>query len=320
MVQQYIRQATLIVGTTTGKGLDFSELQFKFQVNRGDIQTPNTLLVRVYNVSENTINLLQDPKIEFKPVLLQAGYEGNFGTIFNGFFKYVFRGHESAIDSYIDILAGDGDSAYNFAVVNKTLAAGSKASDQIAAAAQAMAPYGVTQGALPSSLSQNSLPRGKVMFGMARKQLRKIANTNNCTWGIDDNTIQLIPQNAYLPTDIVLLTSATGMIGFPEQTQNGIIITTLLNPNIKIGTRVQIDNKSVQQFHFDLSIQGQAAASLVPSLSDDGVYKVLYAEHFGDTRGNSFYTKLTCITVNPTAPMSPNLINKTGSVQPYGPS
>ncbi|MGC8165472.1 hypothetical protein ACP3WT_28400, partial [Salmonella enterica] len=61
---------------------------------------------------------------EFTRIVLQAGYAGNYGIIFDGSVKQVRRGRENQTDTYLDITAADGDSAYNFAVVNTSLAAG----------------------------------------------------------------------------------------------------------------------------------------------------------------------------------------------------
>jgi hypothetical protein len=314
MPKQYLRKISLVVGSPGGQALDLSDLQFKFQVRRGDFQTPNSATIRVYNLSDQTVKKLQTK--EFSQLVLQAGYEGNYGTIFNGTIKYKYKGHESAIDSYLDLVAADGDSAYNFAVINTSLAAGSKPEDHLSAISSAMETYGVTKDDTQPPLSTNTLPRGKVMYGMARDYARVLAQSNGSTWSIQDSKLQLILQTSYRPGDPIVLTSASGLIGFPEQTQNGIRIKTLLNPSIKIGTRVQIDNASVQLFHFDLSIPGQVTNTLVPKLDDDGMYKVLVSEHSGDTRGNPFYTDLVCIGVNASIPAGSPLIFKQ-AVAPY---
>ncbi|WP_457832633.1 hypothetical protein, partial [Staphylococcus aureus] len=81
--------------------------------------------------------------------------------------KQVRRGRENQTDTYLDITAADGDSAYNFAVVNTSLAAGSTVEQHVQAACTAMAPFGVSLDYM-FELPKNPLPRGKVMFGMAR--------------------------------------------------------------------------------------------------------------------------------------------------------
>ncbi len=62
---------------------------------------------------------------------MQAGYEsGAYGIIFKGTIKRIKTGRESAIDSFLEIMAADADEAFNFAFVNKTLAAGATLQQQ----------------------------------------------------------------------------------------------------------------------------------------------------------------------------------------------
>lgn len=315
MVQQYIRQVSLFVGDKAGNGLDLSELQFKFEIHRGDYQTPNWASIRVYNLSDATVKALQ--ATEYTQLQLKAGYAGNFGIIFQGSLKYKFRGHESNVDSYLDLIAADGDSAYNFAVVNTSLAAGSTNANHLAAIANATTVFGVSAAPEQPPLSTNSLPRGKVMFGMAKDYMKIIADSNNATWSIQDSQLQFILQTAYLPGAPIVLRSDTGLIGFPEETLNGLVVRCLLNPSIKIGTVIQIDNANIQQFHLDVSLSAPIQQQFLNQMkNEDGLYKVLVAEHAGDTRGNTFYSTLICIGVNGSVPPGSPLFYK-NSVSAY---
>jgi hypothetical protein len=257
--------------------------------------TPNVADIRVYNLDEKTA--LQIRK-EFTRVTLQAGYEGNFGVIFQGNIKQVIIGRESATDTFIDIVAGDGDRAYNFAIINATLAKGSTQTDQINAAATAMGPKGVTAGHLGEQSTQQ-LPRGKVMYGNARGYLRDVAQNSQSSWSIQDEKITFVKKKSYLPGERVVLTSKTGMIGTPQQTNEGVNVKCLLNPNIKIASRVQIDNASIARFKINLSIPNSAANIPAP-LTADGVYYVLVVEHTGDTRGIEWYSNLICLNIDVT--------------------
>ncbi len=300
-VQQYLRKASLIIGNDEGNGRDFSELRFKFSISRGDIQTPNSADIRIYNLSEQTAQAVQK---EFTRVILQAGYEGNFGVIFDGQIKQVRRGRETQTDTYLDITAADGDSAYNFAFSSTSLAAGSTPIDHFNVLSNDMGKYGVSEGYTPE-LQGNPLPRGKVFYGMSRDIMRSVAKNTDCSWSIQDGKLTMIPLTAYAPGDIPVLTSATGVIGLPEQTQNGIRLKILLNPNIKIGQAVKLDNASIQRYRYSMSI-GQEAVNLLNEqsnkINNDGLYYVMIADHAGDTRGNEFYTEITCLAIDASIP------------------
>jgi len=294
--QQFGRAFSLIVFGTDLNGLDLSELRCKFVVKRSDTMTPNIADIRVYNLEEKTALRIRQ---EFKRVILQAGYEGNYGVIFQGNIKQVIIGRESATDTYIDIVAGDGDRAYNFAILNTTIAAGSTQGDQAAAAIAAMTVKGVGSGHM-GEMPKEQLPRAKVMYGNARNYLRDVAQTSDKTWSIQDEKVTFVSKKSYLPGERVVLTSKTGMIGTPQQTNEGVNIKALLNPTLKIGGRVEINNASVERLKINLSVPNSAANIPAP-LTADGVYYLLVIEHQGDTRGVDWYTSMLCLNVDVTS-------------------
>jgi len=422
-VPQFGRKVSLIVGHDNGDALELSELRVRFDVRRGDLQTPNSARIRVYNVSETTRQRIER---EFTRVVLQGGYEGNFGILFDGTIKQVRRGRESQTDTYLDITAADGDSAYNFAVVNSTLAAGSTAADHVQVCTRAMAQYGVTLGYTPFGKSasskptaadiaeqqakvdaarklldakqgqqlallgqvkdlrvrseelsqagdeagaiallrqaqgllqqvdqlekevntlylpawqredarlkamqaaaaapdqpaapQQGLPRGKVMFGMARDFMRWTARTQQAVWSIQDGEAIFVPETSYMPGEIPVITAETGMVGLPEQTQNGITIKMLINPSVRIGRLIKIDNKSVQRYEYSLNTGQEAQNQRIEEqakLQDDGFYYVMIAEHSGDTRGNEYYTDVICLAADTTV-LPDSFVNR-GAVPP----
>nr|WP_224791752.1 hypothetical protein [Pandoraea sputorum] len=257
---------------------------------------------------------------EFKRVVLTGGYDPSYGTIFDGTVIQTRRGRTSQVDTHLDITAADGDRAYNFAYVNTTLAAGSTAEDHFRVAAQAMGQHGVGVG-YTAGLTSNPLPRGKVMFGMARDALACTARNTGTTWSIQDGKLQVIPETSYMPGEIYVINSDTGMIGLPVQTQNGVQVRTLMNPKLKIGTVIELKNSSIQQYEFGLSITDVARREMIDQsnrLSANGLYYVMLAEHQGDTRGNDWYTDLTCIALDPTVVGSLDLQNRAtfGAIAP----
>ncbi|WP_186096918.1 phage protein [Burkholderia gladioli] len=322
MAYQYLRKASLIIGNDDD-ALDLSDLQFTFAIRRGDIQTPNSARIRIFNLSDNTAQRISG---EFTRVVLQAGYQdGPFGVIFDGTIKQVRRGRFSQVDTVTDVTAASGDQWYTYATIRKTLASGSTYMDHVQAVVDSMKPYGLTVGYMPQ-FDVNPLPRGRVLVGMAREIMRNAAYNLKADWSIQDTQLQLVPQDSYIPGEAIVLTSQTGMIGLPQQDQNGITIKCLLNPNARISGLVQIDNKSVQLDEYSLTISRSAIQSNLAlrrygHLSDDGVYKILVAEHDGDTRGDIWHTTLKCIDVD--LSVSAGLVTSksiagAGAVKPWG--
>lgn len=302
---QWLRKAGLVVMSDDGKGLELSALHFSFSVRQTDLQTPNNCDIRIHNLSEATMSRIGT---EFSRLILQAGYEdGNFGIIFDGSIKQVRRGREMAggkaayaADSHVDILAADGDQGYNFAAVNQTLAAGSTARDHIEAVWTVLKSFGVAKGNLPEKLDEFKLARGKVMFGMARDYLRTAADSTGASWSIQNGQLNFLAQDGYLPGTAVVLDGGTGMIGRPEQTQDGIKVRCLLNPLLKIGGRVRIEAESIDRMGANL---GYGAGDSARRIADDGYYRVLAVDHVGDIHGQNWYSDLICLALDDVLPL-----------------
>lgn len=306
--QLWLRKATLIV-KKGDRGRDLSEMRFRFATQQFDLEAPNHCAIRVYNLADETVREIRS---EYDSVVLQAGYEdGPFGTIFAGTLKQFGLGRESAIDSYLDLLVADGDLGYNFGVIASTLAPGRDLTDVVDAAAKAMnAPIKFIP--VDFALGQK-LIRGKTLFGMARDVMRDAARGQDAAWSIQNGQVQLIPLTKYLPGEAVVLNAATGMVGIPELTNNGVRIRTLLNPNIRVGGLVKIDNAAlnavVQRNPEDLTqYNSWFDPNHLAKINADGLYQVLQVEHFGGPREHEFYSDVTMLAVD----------SSSGTVKAYG--
>lgn len=300
----YLRKCSLIVGSG-GQGLELAELRVVFKTHHADFETPNHADIRIYNLADDTARRIDK---EFTKLVLQGGYEGNFGLLFGGNIRQVRRGRENGTDTYVDILASDGDRAYNYAVVNQTLAAGSTAEDQARAAQAALAGEGVEPGYVPE-LNAPALPRGRVMYGMARKAMRDAAEATDTTWSIQNGRAQMVPRQGYLPGEAVLLTSASGLIGQPEQTNEGIRVRALINPRFRVGGRIKLDNASIVEYRTEIKA---SAFNKAPRLDEDGLYRILAVDFSGDTRGNDWYADLTCVGIDDSAPIGSKITDSGG--------
>jgi hypothetical protein len=265
--------------------------------------------VRVYNLAEQTVNSIIQ---EFDTVTLTAGFvNGNKGNIFQGDIKQFYFGRERNVDSFLEIRAGDGDQAYNFSVINQTFPAGTTDQQQLSAIASSMG-LPVANGANGFISTGGILPRGKTLFGMARIHMGDLVKKNDCRWSIQNGVVTLVPNTGYLPGTAVEINSATGMIGTPEQTDNGIIVRCLLNPLIRIGQAVKINNRDINQANIKSQFFPSFTSQYYPAtVANDGLYRVLVAEHSGDTRGHGddWITELTCLDIDPSSVSSQSVLS-----------
>lgn len=321
MSELYGRRCSLIVGDENGNGLELSELRVRFLINRADVQSPANADIRIYNLSADTMARIE---AEFTHVFLQGGYEGNFGLLFNGKVRQFRKGRENPTDTFLDILAQDGDEGYNYAVVNTSLPAGWNQAEMHAEILKAFNPYGITEGFTPE-FGGPALPRGRVMYGMAREYMRTLADGAGSSWHIANAQLNVVPTAGTLPGEAVALNSGSGMIGLPQQTINGVTVRSLINPRIRHGGVLQLNNASIQQQPFSIAYnpgmannafsQDGTGNDVVKSTSfdTDGNYKVYSITITGDTRGQEWYFDMVCVGIDATAPLAGPYINATAS-------
>ncbi len=313
MAEQWLREWNLTVGGSGGSitlssSKDPNALRMKFLVRQDTNQSPNTAIIRVYNVSRSTAQKLLRVE-EFSKVTLTAGYQQNSGKIFGGNVKQVRYGRENPTDTYVDLFCGDGDHAYIGAVVNKTLAAGSTMLDHVHLMADAMKPFGIILGYVPTQLlSQIKEPRAVTFFGMARQYLRTIAHTIGSMWSIQDGSLVIVEPGKALGGTREL-NSNTGLIGMPEQTSNGITATMLIDPQVGVYSTIHLNQADVQRAAYDLSNQGAVANSTLPDVTADGQYIIYALERHGDSRGQEWYQEMICIAVGQSIPAGSVLRN-----------
>ncbi|CAB3918920.1 phage protein [Achromobacter sp. CF-sbj1-Ac2-l] len=297
-VRQWGRKVSLIVGDE--EALDLSALSFSFGIKRNDAKSPNTATIKVMNASRETASLAQR---EFTRVVLQAGYEGNYGVIFHGNVVRAKWGGSGDTETVLEITAADGDKAYNFAVVNATVPKGSDRADKVRLLCSAMNPYGVRQGYVPDLGGKKSI-RGAVMSGMVRDYLQDVCGSANTLWSIQDGKVVVVPETAYVPGSVPVLSHDSGLVGMPEQTEKGIKLRMLLNPSIRVGGLVNLDNSRIAEYGFQARSEGKGANEIDRSeqrrISGDGYYYVMEVEHRGNTRGDEWYTEVLCLATDAT--------------------
>jgi hypothetical protein len=343
--KQWGRVALLTISdTATGTTFDVSELRLRFNVTtRITFVEPDCAEIRIYNLAPDTVHRLLSmpivppgnvisttganttsqpaaiatgvPSKTVTPVdnkspgrvRLEAGYQGNFGTIFEGQLVQVRVGRESPMDTYVDIFAADGDAAHKWGFLNATLSEGYTAQDVVDQCMAGFAPLGVNGGGkfpTDTGVDQRQAPRGKVMFGHTRNILHDLCRTYRASWYLNADQLKFLPLSAYAPGEAVKVDVLSGMIGLPRQTNFGVSVTTLLNPGIGRGTQIKIDNASVQRLSFSgTAVDGDAIYQntiLANNLDADGVYKAFMVRHYGDTRGNEWYSEAECVSVDPT--------------------
>lgn len=296
-----------MVGAASGQGLDLSTLRIQFTVSHASVQTPKTLVARISNVSRTTAATVQK---EFTRVILSAGYEGSLGKLFDGQIRQIKFGRESPTDTYLDIIAADGDQAYSQGFINQVLAPGYTAADVHREIVSAASGLGLTAGTPPPANQAGIRP--KVMFGPTRDHCRVLAASTGTSVSISDSALNfaLLDAARNPSRQAVTLSPTTGLIGIPKQTLDGVEATCLLNAQIMADSYVTIDSNtnaskgpstvaqaSVETSYANINagnLTGTGSQQTVAGLSPSGTYRVVFVDHVGDTRGDPWYSTMSC--------------------------
>jgi hypothetical protein len=78
--------------------------------------------------------------------------------------------------------------------------------------------------------------------GAALTQIRECAQAAGINFTIDNGSLEIWPKNgSRTPTTMLpVISTETGMVGYPTFSSNEIILTTLYNPAIKVGTPIRV--------------------------------------------------------------------------------
>ncbi|MGM9571233.1 MAG: phage protein [bacterium] len=282
--------------------LDVSDLHCLFRVQ----QNPNgqvwTAEINIYNLAPATEKVIILSK---HSVIIEAGYEVQYGTIFEGQVVQVFRELENATDYKLTIIAMSGDEFLNQNFLNRNLAAGSKPRDVISLCASDSVKK-VQLGNVSEELSEQQLPRGKVFFGEPKKYLRDISEGNDALFWVSGDTLTVKKTTDPIEGEAIVLTPSSGLIGTPQMTNEGIAIKSLLNPLIVPFSMVKIDNSLIRIQKLNLNPSGQLSQQQLSGnavFDEDGEYQAYLVTHYGDTRGNDWYTELIGIGRNGKLPL-----------------
>lgn len=255
MAKLYLRNARLTVGTKKFNA------RFAFNVVKTTSGTSNKSKVSAYNLSEDSRSFIEKSK---ELMRFEAGYQDNLSLLFIGNIKKVVH-TKSGPDIITTLECGDGEKQITESAIELSLGPGSKVSQVINAAKNALGvSVGVIKG-LPDTAFQN----GFSFSGTVADLLDKMAKKGNLVWSVQNNALQIFPANEDTGEDAVLLNVGTGLIGVPNKTDEGFVCRSLLNPELIPGRLVQIESKL---------------------LTGGGTFRIEKAEHTGDTQEGDWIT------------------------------
>ncbi|MGG6461392.1 baseplate hub protein [Solilutibacter silvestris] len=296
---------------TGGDGFNLSDLHIQFHVVCATSQSLKHAVIRVWNLSRDNATKVMN---EFTKITLLVGYEGVNGdgepmrTLIDGQIAEVRSGSEDAVNSYLEMIVQDGDMGANNGSMSKTISDGWTDDDVLNTLLPEWKNYQVTLGYKPTFTTTPG-PRDKVLHGGLRELTTELAKRQGCDWFIEDGQLNFVPRGKSIPGQAIQISTTGGMIGVPIQTYQGIEARCLMNPAIRVGRTIQIENAAINVAKRNTPVVGVTnAGDVFPSLNAPteqfGSYRVGYLEHSGDTRGNQWETYVICTSIDGTQPNS----------------
>jgi hypothetical protein len=256
---------------------------------------PNKCTLLIYNLSHEIRNSI----IDGTHITIEAGNgKGLYGLVYAGDIVVVTNGSDNGKDEFTQIIAQDGDRFLNSGFVNVSYSAGQKSIDYFKLCVK-MA--GGEIDSVTTHSKTSTLPRGKVMFGNTGDYMRQFAKNEDALFFIDDGKINLVKATDPPRGDTISISPASGLIGTPEMSEDGIKGKCLLNPMLKLNGIVHIDNS-----HIELS----SGVALHGGSLSTGIYKIIEFSHTGDSRGDDWYTEFTGIAQPGEKPVTGGSFNK----------
>lgn len=274
MSQIFNRRWKVTVGDS--ESLSTADLRVVFRVKKTLEKDPNTASVKISNLAEGSRAKLNKKGMH---LVLQAGYEGNVGTIFSGDTRTVDHTRESA-DWQTHIQCGDGESAYQFARIEESFAANTSTGDIIKKVATALGiGFGNLNDVLSKPLAVSTFKHGFTAFGPASQVLDKLILAAGYRWSIQQGALQITKAGEPVQTNAFLLSADSGLLGSPDHTapdKKGkpaiLKVKALLNPNFIPGYIVRIESRAVK-----------------------GEFLMQSVEHSGDSHGAEWVSNLECV-------------------------
>lgn len=289
----YGRKSKIIIGTAGTNGLEVTDLKCVFKVEKSMSAKPNNSTIKIYNLAPPSWNTILQ---EGSRVIIEAGYDGpQYGLIYDGDVVQTLRYSDDATTHITEIITQDGDVFLNSSFISVSYGPGETSESLISSMA---GQGGVELGPISPNLTKTKLARSKAMFGQPKDYARNIAKSEGALFYINDRKITLVKPTDPPDGEVINLSPASGLIGMPEQTDDGIKAKCLLNPLLNINKLVFIDNSLVKQKTGTKKELG------------DGIYKVLTLSHTGDTWGNDWYTEFTGVAQPGMVPLTGNSFNK----------
>ena len=214
----------------------------EFEIQRNTLSSVNTANIRVYNLSKQSRNHIRRDQFDFgvvKKVKLEAGYGSDLSVIYQGTI-YRAQSVRQSTNMITTIESQDGGWAAVNSKYSQQFPAGTENQTIINSVVEQLKKDGISTGAIGAR--EGTIPRGNSFSGATVEVLRQVSGDG---FFIDNETVHVLGDNEFIEGNILLITSASGLLGTPTKENLFVSFDILLETRIKIGQKIRLESVTV---------------------------------------------------------------------------
>lgn len=267
------------------------QLRVTFSVSKQLLSVdPNVATIKVWNLSAETranLNQVYLARTGRIPVLLEAGYADEHGTIFKGETTQVSNAREPT--GWVTTINAASGRSMARKRINRAYAANADlqqiltdmVNDTVKGAVGAgkEALEAIRSGKVAAA--GKALVKGVLLAGDPQRVFDELAKSGDFDFFIDDEELVLVPAGGARSAPAVVLRYDTGLVGVPErildESRPGRLVvktSSLLSARFSIGSRLRLESETLS-----------------------GDFRAEKVDHAGDTHGDDWTTTTEAVEV-----------------------
>ena len=297
------RVCEIVVGKPDGKAISIEYLRMEFRIEKSSGTTPNKGIVKIYNMNTESRALVETVN---NIVIIKAGYEQDSGaiTLFTGTTTRSLSIKDGP-DIVTELELNDGVIPFRDAKVSLSYPPNTPALTVLSGVADA---FGLVIKSSISGITNKNYSSGFAFAGKVRDAMNKVCQFLDIEWSIQNNEIQIIKKGGVFADTAVVLSSDTGMIGYPMREAKSMTEKAAAKKGVKypqagvVRRKIMLEGDEKQK----LEVQGYKVKSLLNPLIYPGSYvqlnsfgidgeffRVESCDYVGDTHGADWYVEAT---------------------------
>jgi hypothetical protein len=240
----------------------------KFEIEQTSNRGTNKAKVELFNLSPLQRGVLEQPGAF---LTITAGYVGNVGLLFQG--SIAKQGVSTKLvppNRITTVTAGEGELEIQGTEIRESFGAG-VTNRQIIERVAALMGLGIKDAALIPLLTYGL---GQAYASRADLVLDQIVRDIGAAWSIQAGQIQILTGEQATTDDVILIRKDSGLIGAAAPTKDAVEFTSLLQPPLRPGRKVQVE-----------------------SLDVTGLFRLDEIKHTGDYRATPWFSRCKATAV-----------------------